>query len=108
MKITYPHTIENCVGEKIIFHSLQQEPDGARVIVENFVNPLCGPPIHTHFLQDECLTVVKGKITKPGLSHSAISSLILKIIPKMIRASTYSNTNTHPQSNLFWLYESSS
>lgn len=62
MKITYPHTIENCVGEKIIFHSVQQEPDGDRVIVENLVTPGHGPVMHTHFLQDESLTVIKGKI----------------------------------------------
>ena len=62
MKITYPHTIENCLGEKIIFHSVQQEPDGDRVIVENFVTPGHGPVMHTHFLQDEALTVVRGKI----------------------------------------------
>ena len=62
MKITYPHTIENCLGEKIIFHSVQQEPDGDRVLVENFVTPGHGPVMHTHFMQDEALTVVKGKI----------------------------------------------
>jgi quercetin dioxygenase-like cupin family protein len=62
MKITYPHTIENCVGEKIIFHSVQQEPDGDRVVVENFVTPGHGPVMHTHFLQDESLTVVRGII----------------------------------------------
>jgi mannose-6-phosphate isomerase-like protein (cupin superfamily) len=62
MKITYPHTIENGLGEKIIFHSVQQEPDGDRVIVENLVTPGHGPIMHTHFLQDESLTVVKGKI----------------------------------------------
>lgn len=59
MKITYPHTIENCVGEKIIFHSILQEPDGDRVIVENFVTPGHGPVMHTHFLQEEELTVIK-------------------------------------------------
>ena len=62
MKIAYPHTIENGLGEKIIFHSVQKEPDGDRVIVENFVTPGHGPIMHTHFLQDESLTVVKGKI----------------------------------------------
>jgi quercetin dioxygenase-like cupin family protein len=62
MKITYPHTIENNLGEKIIFHSVQKEPDGDRVIVENFVTPGHGPIMHTHFLQDESLTVIKGKI----------------------------------------------
>ena len=62
MKITYPHTIENCVGEKIIFKEVVHEPDGDKVIVENFVKPGCGPVMHTHLLQDECLKVVKGKI----------------------------------------------
>lgn len=62
MNITYPHTIENCLGEKIIFHRLEQEPDGEKVIVENFVTPGHGPLMHTHFLQDEELTVVKGKL----------------------------------------------
>jgi quercetin dioxygenase-like cupin family protein len=62
MKITYPHTIENGQGEKIIFHSVQKEADGDRVIVENFVTPGHGPIMHTHFLQDESLTVVKGRI----------------------------------------------
>lgn len=62
MQISYPHVIENCVGEKIIFHSVQKEADGDKVIVENFVTPGHGPLMHSHFLQDEALTVVKGKI----------------------------------------------
>ena len=35
MKITYPHIIENCLGEKLIFHELHKEPDGDRLIGEN-------------------------------------------------------------------------
>ncbi|QHT71133.1 cupin domain-containing protein [Rhodocytophaga rosea] len=62
MTIQYPHTIENCTGEKIIFHGIQQEPDGDKVLVENFVSPGHGPLMHTHFLQDEALTVIKGKL----------------------------------------------
>ncbi len=62
MEISYPHTIQNCAGEKIIFHHIEQEPDGDKVIVENFVTPGHGPLMHTHFLQDEQLTVVKGKL----------------------------------------------
>ena len=41
---------------------MHHEPDGNRVIVENFVSPGHGPVMHTHFLQDEELTVIKGKI----------------------------------------------
>ena len=62
MKIVYPHTIENCIGEKLIFKELQKEPDGDRLIVENYVTPNHGPLMHTHWLQDESLTVVNGKI----------------------------------------------
>lgn len=62
MHITYPHTIESCVGEKLIFHKVVQEPDGEKVIVENFVLPGHGPLMHTHWLQDESLTVVKGRL----------------------------------------------
>lgn len=62
MNITYPHVIENCLGEKLIIHAVQKESDGDRLIVENFVTPGHGPIMHTHWLQDECLTVVTGRI----------------------------------------------
>lgn len=62
MKLTYPHIIENCLGEKLIFRELLKEPDGDRLIGENFVSPGNGPAMHTHWLQDESLTVIKGKI----------------------------------------------
>jgi quercetin dioxygenase-like cupin family protein len=60
MTINYPHTIENCVGEKLIFKELQKEADGDRLLVENYVAPGSGPVMHTHLLQDESLTVVRG------------------------------------------------
>jgi phenylpropionate dioxygenase-like ring-hydroxylating dioxygenase large terminal subunit len=62
MEIKYPHTIENCLGEKLVFLSVQQEADGDRVLVENFVSPGHGPIMHTHFMQDEELSVVRGKL----------------------------------------------
>ena len=62
MSISYPHTIQNCIGEKLTFLSLETEPDGDRLLVENSVTPGSGPLMHTHWLQDESLTVVKGKI----------------------------------------------
>lgn len=40
MKITYPHTIENCLGEKIIFHELQKEPDGDRLVEKTMLRPV--------------------------------------------------------------------
>lgn len=62
MNYTYPHTISNCLGETLIFTSLQQEADGDRLLVENVVKPGIGPPMHTHYLQEEVLTVVRGRI----------------------------------------------
>jgi quercetin dioxygenase-like cupin family protein len=71
MTIAYPHIIENCIGEKLIFKELQKEPDGDRLIVENYVNPGHGPLMHTHLLQDESLTVVHGKIGYQLQGHPA-------------------------------------
>jgi hypothetical protein len=62
MQITYPHIIENCLGETLIMHKLEKEPDGDRLIVENYVTPGRGPIMHTHWLQDEALTVVRGRL----------------------------------------------
>lgn len=62
MTITYPYTIQNCIGEKLVFRELLREPDGDRLLVENYVAPGTGPVMHTHWLQDECLTVVEGMI----------------------------------------------
>jgi quercetin dioxygenase-like cupin family protein len=62
MTIHYPHTIKNCLGETIIFQEIKHEPDGDRLMVENFVTPGNGPVMHTHWLQDESLTVVTGRL----------------------------------------------
>jgi quercetin dioxygenase-like cupin family protein len=62
MNYQLPHTIKNCVGETLTFKELVKEPDGDKLVVENCVAPKSGPPMHTHFLQDESLTVVEGRI----------------------------------------------
>lgn len=62
MNISYPHTIENGLGEKIIFTGLHHEADGDRLVAENFVTPGNGPLMHTHWLQDEGFTVISGRI----------------------------------------------
>lgn len=62
MNYALPHTIENCLGEKLIFREIRHEPDGDAVWVENFVQPGSGPPMHTHYLQDEALTVRAGRL----------------------------------------------
>lgn len=62
MRITYPHIIDNGSGETLTFTQVVQEPDGDRVLGEASVLPGSGPPLHVHWLQDECFTVVKGKM----------------------------------------------
>jgi len=62
MKQNFPLTIENCLGEKITFRELIKEPGGDKLIVENWVKPGGGPVMHTHYLQEEALTVKQGKI----------------------------------------------
>lgn len=62
MKITYPFTIENCVGEKLVFVSVAKDKDQDKVLVEAYLEPGCGPMMHTHFKQDESLTVESGKM----------------------------------------------
>ncbi|WP_336518470.1 cupin domain-containing protein [Pollutibacter soli] len=62
MNYTYPHKIENFLGEKITILERKKETHGDRLIVESYTAPGVGPVMHTHWLQDESLTVVKGTI----------------------------------------------
>ena len=63
MKYNYPVTIENGLGEILIFKSCETENGEEKLIVENFVKPGAGPVMHTHLLQDEALTVESGELT---------------------------------------------
>ncbi len=60
--MNYPHTIENCVGEKIIFQQIEKTSKGDKVILKAFCDLGFGPTMHTHFKQDESLTVLSGKM----------------------------------------------
>lgn len=62
MQYNYPHTIENGAGESLTFKRLVNDPAGNWLEIENRVEPDCGPPMHTHLKQDECLTVVIGRM----------------------------------------------
>lgn len=62
MKYTYPHTIDNGHGEILTFTKRPGDESGNSIDVENSVQPGAGPPMHVHHLQDESLTVVKGKL----------------------------------------------
>lgn len=62
MSYTYPHTIDNGSGEVLTFVRLVRGERGEMLEVENKVQPGSGPPMHIHWLQDESITVVKGKL----------------------------------------------
>lgn len=58
-----PHQIQNFMGEVLLFKERVMDEDGIEMmLVENEVAPGSGPPFHVHFLQDECLKVVEGKM----------------------------------------------
>jgi uncharacterized cupin superfamily protein len=67
-RYTYPHTIENGVGERITFIRKVTSAGGERLEVENVVKPGAGPPMHIHRHQEEVLTVQEGRIAyqRPG------------------------------------------
>lgn len=64
----YPHTIDNGAGERLTFLRRVPGPTGDRIEVANEVAPGSGPPMHVHHLQDERLTVVRGRMgyERPG------------------------------------------
>ena len=62
MNYQFPFTIQSVSGEKLTYMGVEKHRDGDKLLVENSVPPNAGPPMHTHFLQEEALTVVKGRI----------------------------------------------
>jgi quercetin dioxygenase-like cupin family protein len=70
MKFTYPHVIDNGSGEQLTFVQFIENDNGGILEVENRVHPGAGPPMHVHFLQDESLTVVSGKIGAQIAGHA--------------------------------------
>jgi quercetin dioxygenase-like cupin family protein len=67
---TYPHQIENGAGERLTFLRLVPGTNGPRLEGENVVAPGAGPPMHVHHLQEEGLTVQKGRIGYQVLGES--------------------------------------
>jgi quercetin dioxygenase-like cupin family protein len=83
MKYTYPHTIDNGSGEELTFVNLVKDNEGDWLEVVNKVRPGAGPPLHVHYFQDECLTVVQGKIGvhvpgRPDSIHGVGETVLFK------------------------------
>jgi len=62
MNKTYPYTIDNGNGELITFTGRTQGPTGERVGVDGVAQPGAGPPMHVHYLQEEAVQVVRGRV----------------------------------------------
>ncbi len=58
--ITLPHTIQTKHGEQLTFHKIIREEGTDKLLVSNQVQPGAGPIMHTHWQQDESLTVKQG------------------------------------------------
>lgn len=57
-----PHTIDNGHGERLTFLEVVQAPEGETLLVENELQPGCGPIMHVHHAQEEALTVREGRL----------------------------------------------
>ena len=59
---SYPYTVDNGHGERLMFTGVTRGPEGERVLAEGLARPGAGPPMHVHYLQDEAARVVKGRL----------------------------------------------
>jgi quercetin dioxygenase-like cupin family protein len=62
MDRTYPYTIDNGSGERITFTGRRQGPAGECVEVDGVAQPGAGPPMHVHYLQEEAVRVLSGRV----------------------------------------------
>jgi quercetin dioxygenase-like cupin family protein len=58
----YPYTVDNGAGEQLTFIGVTQGPNGRRLEVEGTARPGAGPPMHVHYLQEEVVRVVSGRV----------------------------------------------
>ncbi len=58
----YPYTIENGRGEQLTFVGVTRDADGLRADAEGFAQPGAGAPMHVHYLQEEAVRVVRGRL----------------------------------------------
>ena len=62
MNRTYPRTIDNGSGERLTFTGRTHEPTGERIGVDGVARPGAGPPMHVHYLQEEAVQVIRGRV----------------------------------------------
>jgi len=59
---SYPYTIDNGHGESLTWLRVVREAGGDRIEAEGRAQPGAGPPMHVHYLQEEAVRVVSGKV----------------------------------------------
>ena len=62
MQRTYPYTIDNGYGERLTFTGITEGPAGVRAGADGIAQPGAGPPMHVHYLQEEAVRVVRGRL----------------------------------------------
>ena len=60
--VTYPYTIDNGSGERLTFTGVTPGPSGERLLADGVAQPGAGPPMHVHYLQEEAVRVVRGRV----------------------------------------------
>lgn len=71
-RYSYPHSIDNGAGERLIFMRRVAGRLGDRIEAESTVtSPGAGPPMHAHLHQEEGFTVLEGRIGYQRLGESA-------------------------------------
>ena len=58
----YPYTIDNGAGERLTFLGITRNASGDRIEVDGVARPGAGPPMHVHYLQEERVQVVTGRV----------------------------------------------
>lgn len=58
----YPYTIDNGAGERLTFLGITRDASGERIEVDGVARPGAGPPMHVHYLQEERVRVVTGRV----------------------------------------------
>ena len=59
---SYPYTIDNGSSERLTWTGVTRGPEGERLGADGVAQPGAGPPMHVHYLQEEGVRVVRGRL----------------------------------------------
>ena len=62
MSPRYPYTIDNGHGELLTFTGITASATGDRIDIDGTAQPGAGPPMHVHYLQEESVRVIAGRV----------------------------------------------